>query len=481
LDITVVPEQPSDASDRAIVEAVSRTSDALAATAAEALGEALVSFDIYGILAALTDLAAALGVASPLLFAAHHFGRQNAQVQRVWSGWTATETAKKDDHLAVFSDAVGKHDGVSTWCRHFSQRAAASRKRVWLATCDDAAHDAGPEAMPRPYPALARFKIPLYPELEICVPSLAATVDRLWREGITHVEVATPGPMGLVGLAAARILGLPVTATYHTDFAALLQLWVADPKLSDLARAYLGWFYRRVDRTFVFSQASRDRVLELRVPPEQVEAIVMTVDPTDFSPACTSTSIFSELGVPAGDRPVVLTVGRLSGEKNVASIVEAVRGLQHRQPAPLLVVVGDGPAAAALQRSCCSDDFVVFLGTQTGRPLRELYASASIFVFASRIDGLGLVNLEALSSGVPVLVPCGSAIAESLHDGHDALFFDASADGLRQALAALLDNPGMAAKLAANGRQHMVSRWQEVQFEAVWQRMAGTKPSLDPA
>jgi glycosyltransferase involved in cell wall biosynthesis len=476
-----VPELPSDASDRAIVEAVARTSDALAGAAAQALGQALVCFDIYGILASLTDLAAALGVASPLLFAADHFARQDSQVRRIWKDWTATAKPQKTEHLAVFSDALGKFDGVSTWCRQFSQRAAASGKRVWFAACDDAGRSVKPDAMPRAFPALARFKIPLYPDFEICVPSLAATVDRLWREGITHVEVATPGPMGLVGLAAARILRLPVTATYHTDFSGLIELLVDDPKLMDVSRAYLGWFYRAVDRTFVFSDASRDKLLQLRVPVEKIDGIAMAVDPADFSPARTSRSIFSELGVDVRDRPVILSVGRLSLEKNVASIIDAVRGLQDRQPAPLLIVVGDGPAAAALKRSCRDENFVAFVGFQSGRALRELYASASAFVFASQIDSLGLVNLEALASGVPVLVPQGSAITESLCDGHDALFFGAGPDGLKRALGALLDDPALAADLATNGRQRMLSRWEEVQFDAVWQTMAGAKPSLNPA
>ncbi len=481
LDITVPPAWPSDASDRAIVEAVARTSDALVGAAARGLGDALLGFDIYGILASLTDLAAALGVASPLLFAADHFARQDAQLRRIWAGWTATPIPSKPEHLAVFSDALGKVDGVSTWCHQFAERAAASGKRVWFAACDEPDRDFDLEVVPRPFPALARFGLPGYEGIEVCVPSLAATVDRLWREGITHVELATPGPMGLVGLAAARILRLPVTATYHTDFAALVQLLVDDPKLVDLAKGYLGWFYRGMDRTFVFSESSRGKLLQLRVPAEKIDRIAMAVDPEDFSPTRNSASIFSELGVHVGGRPVVLSVGRLSTEKKVASILQAVRGLQDRQPAPLLIVVGDGPAAASLKRSARNDAFAFFVGVQTGRVLRELYASASAFVFASEIDSFGLVNLEALSSGVPVLVPRGSAIAQTLRDGHDALFFDAEVGGLAKVLGALLDDPALAADLTANGRRRILAQWEEGHFDDVWRKMAGHDRSLDPA
>jgi glycosyltransferase involved in cell wall biosynthesis len=481
LDITIVADVPSDAGDRAIVDAVARTSDALAETATRELGSALLAFDIYGMLASLTDLAAALGVASPLLFAADHFARQDVQRRAVWKDWDATARPRVGEHLAVFSDVLGNFDGVSTWCKQFGQRAAAAGKRVWFAACDAEGHIAEADALPRSFPALARFKVPLYPGIEICIPSLAATVDRLWREGITHVEIATPGPMGLVGLAAARILRLPVTATYHTDFSGLIGLLIDDPKLVDVSRAYLGWFYRNVDRTFVFSEVSREKLLQLRVPPETIDAIDMAVDPSDFSPTKQSPSIFAELGVPATDRPIVLSVGRLSLEKNVDVIVDAVRALQSRSPAPMLVVVGDGPAAVALKRRSRDEDFVCFVGFRSGRVLRELFASASSFVFASRVDSLGLVNLEALASGIPVLVPQGSAITESLSDGHDAIFFDDGPEGLKLALGALLDDPQLAADLASNGRQRMLSRWQEVQFEAVWNAMAGAVTSVKPA
>ena len=88
------------------------------------------------------------------------------------------------------------------------------------------------------------------------VPSLAATIDRLWRERITHVELATPGPMGLVGLAAARLLRLPVTATYHTDLPDLVESLTGEREAAGLARAYVRWFYGAVDHVLAMSPAS---------------------------------------------------------------------------------------------------------------------------------------------------------------------------------------------------------------------------------
>lgn len=471
LDIDHIPEQACASSDRQIVEAVGRVSDALVGQAINDLAGAAIAFDVYGFFAALTDLAGGLVVASPQLFAADHFARQQVQARRIWTDWTATERPRCSEHLAVFSDSLDKVDGVATWCSRFTEAAAKSGRRVWFAACDKPGTTYDPNRFPRPLPAIARFALPIYPGFEITVPSLAATVDRMWREGITHVEVATPGPMGLVGVAAARILRLPVTASYHTDLPDLVHALTGEAKVAELTRAYLRWFYRIVDRVFVFSEASRDKLLGIGVAPGSIEMMPVAVDPEDFSPKHQSRTAFSELGLNIGERPVVLSVGRLSAEKNVSLIVEAVENLQGRKNAPFLVVVGDGPARAELERRCRGKRFVAFLGFQQGRVLRELYASARAFVFASTVDTLGLVNLEALASGVPVLVPSGSAIADSLCNGTNALFFQPDAAGLAQTLRGLLDDPAGAASLAENGRRHMLARWEVAQFDEVWRTM----------
>ena len=277
LDINVPPASPSDSANRAIVEAVARTSDALRWHRRPWPWRRAPRLRYYGILrphrsrrCTRRRVAAA--------FRRRSFRPPGCPGEARLGRLDGDTGPRKPEHLAVFSDALGKVDGVSTWCHQFAQRAAASGKRVWFAACDEADRDFDIEAVPRPFPALARFPLPGYEGIEICVPSLSATVDRLWREGITHVELATPGPMGLVGLAAARIMRLPVTATYHTEFVALVQLLVDDPKLADAAKAYLGWFYRGVDRTFMFSEASRAKLLQLRVPAERISRIAMAVD-----------------------------------------------------------------------------------------------------------------------------------------------------------------------------------------------------------
>src|SRR4029078_12468301 len=95
-------------------------------------------------------------------------------------------------------------DGVSTWCKRFVARARAAGHTVLLPHCCEAA---GEDRVP----ALCSFAVPLYKCMRFYVPSLTRTLEWAWRQRVTHIELATPGPMGLAGLWIAE--PLPVAGT----------------------------------------------------------------------------------------------------------------------------------------------------------------------------------------------------------------------------------------------------------------------------
>jgi glycosyltransferase involved in cell wall biosynthesis len=150
-----------------------------------------------------------------------------------------------------------------------------------------------------------------------------------------------------------------------------------------------------------------------------------------------------------------------------------VERLQGRGQDPVLVVVGDGPARAELEARCCGKPFVRFVGFQQGEMLRALYASAGAFVFASAVDTLGLVNLEAMASGLPLLVPRGAAIEDALTDGVTAIVYEPTVQALADALRSVLEDPARAAALSENARRHAVAHWADGDFGRTWRALLG--------
>ena len=447
--LTTTPD--ADAEAEALARA-QRISDGFLGQAARGIVAAVPSCDLFGVLEAGRDIVGALVAAGPLLGAAHHFGRQEQQVRRLWTGWTAFAAPPARTVTALFSDSMGHQDGVSTWCDRFIAEAARAGDGMVVPVVDPAACGGTVQGPYRLLPAAASYALPFYSTFRLNLPSLMATVRMLWQDRVTHVELATPGPMGVIGWLAARVLGLPMTASFHTDIVAMGELLGADPIPLTALRKYVGWFYGSVHRVRVFSASSRDIVLGLGVRADQVDLAAPPIDTADFSPSHRDPTVFQRLGIPSGGRPVVLSVGRVSREKNLPSIIDAVRCLQDRmRPAPVLVIVGDGPERPRLEQGAADGGFVFFVGHREGAVLRQLYASSQVFAFASHVDTLGLVNLEALASGLPLVVPEGSSVATLLRHDQEAYCYPPAAGGLASALAALLEDPDRSARLSAAG------------------------------
>ena len=107
--------------------------------------------------------------------------------------WTAFPLPAPERRLALFSDSLEQVDGVSTWCKRFVARARAAGHTVLLPQCC-------PNAGDDQVPAVTSFAVPLYPCMRFHVPSLTRALEWAWRQRVTHIELATPGPMGLAGL-----------------------------------------------------------------------------------------------------------------------------------------------------------------------------------------------------------------------------------------------------------------------------------------
>jgi glycosyltransferase involved in cell wall biosynthesis len=464
LDVLYPDEEPSDEADARVVAGMARLSDGMLENALDEVIGGFTDVDMYRLLGGLRDLTGAMTITVPYLFGADHFGRQVSQGVRVRKEWSATRLPPRRERLAVFSDSLGHVDGVSSSCERLLRAAGKAGKEVFLPYCGKAPSFVDDPMGLHQLPTVSEFHTKMYSAIDFYLPSPVAMIDWLWRNDITHVEIATPGPMGVVALAAARLLRLPVTASYHTEVPELLRLMSANDMLHRASRGYLSWFYAACDRVFAFSHASRQRLISMGVSADKIEVRDVAVDPEQFTPEKSTREVFEMLDVRAGDRPVILSVGRLSKEKNIPIVIEAVEKLQHMSPAPVLVVAGDGPERGALEEAAAHKDFVHFVGLQQGETLQQLYASARMFVFASQVDTLGLVTMEAMASGLPVLVPSSASITEVVRHGFSGHCYDLGVDGLADAIRELLEDEAHTARLSENARREMVERWKRVQF-----------------
>jgi glycosyltransferase involved in cell wall biosynthesis len=270
---------------------------------------------------------------------------------------------------------------------------------------------------PAPLADFPSFALPGYPEIRIALPR-TNQVGRLIQQfepDLVHCE--TEFGIGRAGQGAARRAGIPVVSSYHTDFSRYAEAYGAGP-LRAIVGGLIGRFHRRSRRVYTPSLPARTDLIRHGV--RDVEVWGRGVDTELFHPGRRSDAMRAALGM--GSRFTFLHVGRLAAEKQPEQVIEAFRLACTMVPKGVihLVIAGTGPREAALRAS--APPGVTFLGVLDRRSrLPDLYANADAFVFTSVTETLGLVVLEAMASGLPVIAVPAGGVADHLRDGRNGM------------------------------------------------------------
>ncbi|MBC7576670.1 MAG: glycosyltransferase family 1 protein [Tardiphaga sp.] len=223
------------------------------------------------------------------------------------------------------------------------------------------------------------FALPSYADLRVALPGRGKIARLIAAASPDNIHIATEGPIGFAVRAYCRRRDIPFTTSFHTRFPEYISARFPIPESWIWAglRRFHGASSAVMAATPALASELRDRGFgHVALWPRGVDAKL-------FHPRQVA------LGMP---KPIFLCVGRVAVEKNLEAFLSLdLPGTK--------VVVGDGPARAALQLKYPK---AVFLGALQGEALAVAYAASDVFVFPSRTDTFGLVLLEALASGVPV-------------------------------------------------------------------------------
>ena len=291
---------------------------------------------------------------------------------------------------------------------------------------------------------------PPYPDIRLAAPAYADVSAAIRRFAPDLVHCQTEFMLGRLGQIAARRAGLPCVSSYHTDFSRYTVAYGV-PWIRGVVSRYIARFHRRSVRTYTPSVPARADLAALGV--RHVEVWGRGVDSDVFHPARRSEALRSAYGVDA--KFVFLHVGRLAAEKGVHRILEGFRRASALLPPGTLhlIVAGTGPDEQALQLA--APPGVTFLGVlDREKKLPQLYASADAFLFASVTETLGLVVLEAMSAGLPVIATPAAGVADHLRHGVNGLAFPENDVGtMANHIVSLVLDRRLRDRLAAGARQ----------------------------
>ena len=285
---------------------------------------------------------------------------------------------------------------------------------------------------------------------------LTRVLDGLRPAGFDLVHIHTPFIAHYAGVRFARRAGIPVIATYHTFFEEYLYHYL--PVLPRGLARYLA-------RSFTRSQC--DDVRALIAPSEPMRAVLLdygvttpihvlpTGLPADRFRAGDARAFRAGAGL-APEARLVTYIGRVAHEKNIAFLVQMFGRVLERVPQAVLVIAGEGPARAGLQAQVASLGlarhvrFAGYLDRDTA--LLDCYAAADVFVFASRTETQGLVLLEAMAQGAPVVSTAELGTRSILVPGSGALVVPEDEDAFATAVVRVLEDRELHRGLAQSGR-----------------------------
>ena len=288
--------------------------------------------------------------------------------------------------------------------------------------------------------------------------ALGRAIEALRSMEFDLIHIQTPFLAHYAGTRFARRWRLPCVETYHTFFEEYVHHYVpALPRVVGraFARAVTRSQCRDVQALIAPSEPLRDSLLQYGIT-TPVHVIPTGLPADRFIPG--DGSRFREHARLPADRPLVTYIGRVAHEKNIEFLVRMFVRVRDAVPRAMLVIAGEGPARDSLRRLVATlgiDNDVHFAGyLDRDTTLLDCYAAASVFVFASRTETQGLVLLEAMAQGAPIVSTAELGTRSILLPGCGALVVEERAGPFAAAVVRVLTEPALASALSQQGRPY---------------------------
>lgn len=378
----------------------------------------------------------------PYIFSLFHQNKDRAFVQsldrsvsavgRVRGGESMSTGVPSDAmRVLLFTDTYADINGPSRFVQNIADQARQTGRDLRVFTSTRLPHD--PRDNVVNFNPLLAMKMPRYENLDVVFPPLTRMLREADKIQPDVIHISTPGPVGLAGLIAARMLRCPVAGVYHTDFPAYIDRLFDDHVMTTTCARAMRLFYGGFRAIFTRSDDYARGLAEMGIDPARLTRLLPGIDLSAFTPAMRDPAVWSMLPGYAASSPTAIRVlycGRVSIEKNLptlARVWKAARAVMARSGFEAeLVIVGDGPYRAEMERE--AGPGTRFLGFRHGRELSTIYASSDLFVFPSVTDTLGQVVMESQACGVPVLVTDQGGPKEVVSDGVTGLVLPADSD-----------------------------------------------------
>lgn len=393
-----------------------------------------------------------LAILSPYFYAFHRAPLKRLRdAARVLRGQLPLNLQQR--RRAWFTDTLDDINGVSTTIQKMASATTALGYDLTVMVSREQVADL--QIPIKNFDPVGTFELPEYELQRLSFPPILPIIDYLEREKFTEVIISTPGPVGLAAFCAAKLLGLPTIAIYHTDFPQYVRMLTEDGFMETLTWNFMHWFYSQMDFIYVNSDHYRSSWVERGIDKEKIRILPRGLDTVFFHPEKRNSNFWKKRGLKEGEVGA-LYVGRISREKNLDLLAASFRRLLARGVKVRPLFVGNGPYLSTMKELLMEG---IFVGSLQGEELATAYASADFFVFPSTTDTFGNVVIEAQASGLPVIVSNAGGPKDLVGHEQDGIITKAlDLDELTQAIQRLSEEETLRKAWSLAARERVSDR-----------------------
>lgn len=350
-------------------------------------------------------------------------------------------------HIAYFTNFyLPVVNGVVRSVQSFRDALSGMGHNVFVFAPEDNYEDTEPFIFR--YPSL---HLPLPGDVPAAIP-VSSFVDQLLPKlKLDVIHTHHPILLGQTAATKAREYNLPLVFTFHTQYQEYTHYFPFPQEqiqefLKGRVMTWMREFMRKCQHIVIPSESMRSILVNDYGLVDRFTVIPTGIDIAPYKRA-NGAALRSERGW--NDDKVIMSVGRLAEEKNWVTLLQAFALAQKSHPNIRLVLLGDGPQAEALRQLVGElgiTERVTFTGNVPFNDVPNYFKAADLFAFASITETQGLVTLEAMASGLPVVAVDASGTRDILEDGKQGFLVQNDVSELASGITRLIENPSLAGR-----------------------------------
>lgn len=311
---------------------------------------------------------------------------------------------RKRKRVLWFTDTFLELSGVSATLQEMAKLALERNLDLRIVTCLPPVGERVGNVPPNviDLPCIHSITPDFFNTYTLRIPSVMTALKMISDQEPDEIYISTPGAIGLLGILSSKLLHIPSTAVYHTDFTRQLRQIIGDETMCQVTEDFVNWFHSLADIVAVPTQEYASQLERRGISKAKLRKFRRGIDPMVFAPFASREYLAKNYGI--NDGITLIHSGRVSKEKNMDFLADLYSSIIKDYPDVNLLIVGDGPYYDDYRKKMSKFKRVHFTGRVDRSQLPYLYSASNMLVFPSVTDTFGMVVLEAQSCGVPALV-----------------------------------------------------------------------------